>query len=370
MAQRDHQWADTAFDTFSRALARATSRRQALKLIGASSAAAVLSQLGAAPAWAQTLVAIPGCGQAGKTKVCVSGSGFGEFSPPCRYKFLFDGVQVVVPDQPNGLFGQPARSFTVPASATPGQHKIRVELRLNSPDQLKQVAEIPFKVVSAGGASSISATGAGTSSIIITFKPPQACEDSCKKIVFIQTVRRFVVRQSDGTEVITKATDWNIATAAQKAGVETDPGRMRVDQAGQVSSPYITQNGPSLPGAGVNDGSGTVGSTEPNRHDASLSDKPKINPANFKGGFPITKVILRFLAVPFCAEGNDAGKPMGVGVTWEAHRDNSPGATVRITNINTNAGQPAPGSEFFIALDKLVLAKKFTLPKPKSVPCP
>jgi hypothetical protein len=343
-----------------------------LKLIGASSATALLSQLRAAPAWAQTLVAIPGCGQAGKTKVCVSGSGFGEFSPPCRYRFLFDGAQVVFPDQPNGLFGQPARSFTVPASAAPGQHKIRVELRLNSPDQLKQVAEIPFTVVSTGGASSVSATGAGTSSITITFKPPQACEDSCKKIVFIQTVRRFVVRQSNGTEVITKGTDWNITDAAKKAGVETDPGRMRVDMDWGNSAPYYNQNDSTgaLPPAGSSANYGQVGSSEPSRNDASLNDSPHINPANFKGGFSITKVILRFIAVPFCAEGNDAGKPLGVGVTWEAHRENSPGATVKIMNINTNAGQPAPGSEFFIALDKWVSAKKFTLPKPKPSPCP
>jgi hypothetical protein len=131
-------------------------------------------------------------------KVCLSGAGWAEPNPVCRYTFAFDGA-TVAPDQPDGLFGPPITNFIVPA-ATDGNHNVRVQLRLNSPDNLLQERTVPFKVVSAPKDPWTASTTSGAT-INLKFDPTDICDlGSCDKIVFLQVDRRVGVKD-DGTEV-------------------------------------------------------------------------------------------------------------------------------------------------------------------------
>src|SRR5262249_1628408 len=89
-------------------------------------------------AFAETLVVSPSCGVAGTTKVCISGSGWPEPEPPCRYRFFLDGARPaeLATDQQDGLFGPPARAFTVPAGTATGNHNISVDLLENDNNKL------------------------------------------------------------------------------------------------------------------------------------------------------------------------------------------------------------------------------------------
>src|SRR5437867_1496276 len=88
------------------------------------------------PASAQTLTVNPVCGVAGSS-VTITGSGWAEPQPVCDYFFFFDGKALLDASgapvvQPDGLFGRPNRTATIPADATPGEeHTICVEIRLS-----------------------------------------------------------------------------------------------------------------------------------------------------------------------------------------------------------------------------------------------
>ena len=189
---------------------------------------------------AQIVNLIPSCGKPGD-KVCISGSGWAEPNPVCRYTFAFDGTSVA-PDQPDGLFGPPHTSFIVPA-ATDGKHTVHVELRLDSPDQLLQQKDAPFTVVTAAGTPTVSGaaaagTGGAGQSITLTFDPSKGCSSSCQKIVFIQTVRRFINTATG--EKLTKSSDWtNFDPDGKKTAVETTTEHRRVeDRAGGAARAF------------------------------------------------------------------------------------------------------------------------------------
>src|SRR5262245_44234429 len=103
-------------------------------------AAILVSQV----ASSQNLQLIPDCGKP-TDRVCITGSGWQEPNPVCRYTFKFEGT-TVAPDQPDGLYGPPHTYFNVP-SVMPGNHTVHVELRLNDPDQLLQQKDATFLVV-------------------------------------------------------------------------------------------------------------------------------------------------------------------------------------------------------------------------------
>jgi hypothetical protein len=327
------------------------------------------------PALAGTLKATPSCGVVG-TKVRLTGSGWEEPVPVCTYKAFFDG-EGPLETQPDGLFGPPNMCITVP-QRDPDNYNILVNLDLDSNNQTVDTGSTPFKVVAAARASSVEATpvdgdgvGAADDAIRLKFKP--GCELSCKKIVFIQTVRRFAVKDNPTMdEVITKATDWpGLPHADKKVTVETDPDRRRVDMDWGLQSPYYNQDGGgNVPEAGNTADYGQVGSDGANPNDAGLFDRPDTRsvPADIDG-VPIKKVILRFESAPFCVEGDDAGKFLGHVVTWEHHQDK--GATGKVQNIATAADQPS--AEFLDALNKWVdkkYAGKLPEPKPGPAPCP
>ena len=106
---------------------------------GALGVLLVVSGALASTAWGQVLVVEPACGVAG-ANVRVLGSGWAEPVPPCEYLFLFDGTEFA-PRQPDGLFGPPDTTTTIPAGAMPGDHPVKVELRLSSDGSLLPLAE-------------------------------------------------------------------------------------------------------------------------------------------------------------------------------------------------------------------------------------
>ncbi len=94
------------------------------------------------------------CGVAGLTMHQITGANWPEPAPPCHYRFILEGVSVpfasqeVAARQPNGLFGPPNTMFTIPATARPGEYRVRVELHDDPPPGgLLASAEIPFFVV-------------------------------------------------------------------------------------------------------------------------------------------------------------------------------------------------------------------------------
>jgi hypothetical protein len=117
--------------------------------------------------------------------------------------------------------------------------------------------------------------------------------------------------------------------------------------------------------AGQDGGSGQVGSSGATSNDTSLFDQPNTPAAIFPPG--TKKAILRFEVIPFCAEGDDAGKFLGHIITWEHHQDK--GATGTIQNVASSTGQPS--SDFIQALNIWVNAKfAGKLPQPMPSPCP
>jgi len=86
------------------------------------------------PALSQVLTVEPSCGKAGDS-IHIGGSGWAEPQPPCDYRFFFDGAEFAS-RQPDGLFGPPNRTGTVPGGAAQGDHTIRVELRQDSNNNL------------------------------------------------------------------------------------------------------------------------------------------------------------------------------------------------------------------------------------------
>jgi hypothetical protein len=337
----------------------------------------------AAPASAQTLVAIPDCGVAGKTKVCVTGSGWAEPAPPCFYRFYFDGTQVVFPDQPDGLFGPPNRSFVVPPGAAMGNHTVTVDLRLSSDSSLIQTKTIPYKVVGEmnSTATTETTTFGGQNAIRVKFDPGSDLKPPCKKVVFIQTIRRFAVKQgeTDDKAVITRASDWKTSTgatcipdAAKKDAVETDPGRRRVDQVWAVPNPYYFAQNPTPDCDSGFHKTGCLCKPK-DKIQAVMLDAPTTPGGCFPsiGGVATDKAILRFEVAVFCAAGEPLGgsaegEYLGKVITWEHHQRKDQAGTIQ----NAVVSSGSPSAEFLLAVANWVTAKGFSLPMPKPSPCP
>jgi hypothetical protein len=305
-----------------------------------------------APLGAQSLVVIPQCGEAGKTNVCVTGSGWAEPNPVCRYKFFFDGVQVA-PDQPDGLFGPPNTKFVVPGGKAPGQYNVRVELRLNSPDSLLQSKESPFKVVSAADVSANTAFSGSTASgsgVSLTFTAP--CDvASCTAIRFIQVVNNLGQKADGSTRGLTY-TEMKFPNAAD---YDSDlSGSFKLDRIWGKTVPYYgVPGGPSSPGtAGI--------SPIP----ATMSDAPNIGDAGYPAD--IVKIIWDFETAVFCESGDGVGRYMGT-LTW--HWERAKGGTA--TSSIVSKTRALPSANFMSALNKWNANPKhpFALPAMKFPQC-
>ncbi len=309
----------------------------------------------ASPALPQVLVAVPGCGEAGKTTVCVTGSGWAEPEPVCRYKFFFDGTQVVFPDQPDGLFGPPRRSFTVPAAAAPGQHKIRVELRLNSPDKLLQAKETPFKVVVA-----IKEPWTVTVTIVrinSSFDPTDVCDVTpCTKIVFIQVLTQIGTK-ADGTTRVLKPSDFKNFPNSTKIAKDVTVSGFQVDYLFGEKDPYYNGDDLQDPGTqGVQDGAPKASTT---------SDAPATNEANWPAD--ITKVTREFEMAAFCTAGTNAGEFLGK-ITWTFEKEKGKAASSSL--LSTSRDQPSQNFRDALSLWNTNHGFTSKFPKRKTPTCP
>ena len=337
--------------------------------------------LGNVSALAQTVKLNPSCGAPG-TKVCVTGSGWAEPSPVCRYTFAFDGA-TIAPNQPDGLFGPPKASFTVPMSAAAGNHNVRVQLRVNFPDSLLQEKTTPFKVMAAGGTGdSATTSGAGGAGITLTYTPANpSCDSTCKSIVWVQVVQRFARKQgdTDAQALITTATDWpGFPDGVKKSIDETqDAKRVRVDRIWGRTFPYYGVDNSGVPAAGSANAGGTItiGKNGAPPTASTMYDAPN-TPASF---FPtrinsvnvtIDKAILKFESAPFCADGDQVGRFVGKVVKWEFHQ--LAGKAGSVANVSVASGPPS--GPFNSALSRWVSGNppgtgtnrpKFDLPAPQ-----
>jgi hypothetical protein len=323
------------------------------KLIGGFIGALFLGVLLSQSGFAQTLVAIPNCGVAGQTEVCVTGSGWAEPAPPCFYRFFFDGVQVVTPDQPDGLFGPPRRKFTVPAGATPGMHMIKVELRITATNQLLQSKSIPFMVVSSIAqpwSTSVSTT------MDFTFDPKDVCDVTpCKKIVFIQVIEQLGVKMDGTTRSLTFAEQGFNNAATLDADVING---LTVDYIVGENDPYY--NGDDASDIGMQ------GKQSNTPMKANTTDTPQ----RTDGAYPadITKIRLKFEVAAFCAEGDNAGEYLGKLLwTWERTKG-AVGFTGTISGVSFSRDQPTQG--FKDAASKWNTNHGFTMKFPMMNPSP
>lgn len=310
---------------------------------------------------AQTMVFFPRCGEAGKTKVCVTGSGWAEPAPPCFYRFFFNGNQSVFPDQPDGLFGPPNRSFIVPAGTAPGNYPIKVELRITSNNQLLQKKEsgdsffnfsfpffhtIPlFKVVASSADPFMPAPFNTANRLDIAFDPTDVCEvGTCSKIAFIQ-VGQIVGLKTDGTtEVILKPSEMKGFPAAVEAEYEanTSASKFFLDRAGVRATPYFGGNGAGTGHwvMGSNDGTPIVV--------GKMDDTPNLPSGPKAAGFK--KLTVNFETAVFCVQGPDKGRFYGI-VKWKYETDTFSGGTLNTSTFISATKNAQPSGNFMGALN-------------------
>ena len=301
--------------------------------------------------YAQTLTLIPVCGKPGD-KVCITGSGWAEPIPVCRYTFKFDGT-TVAPDQPDGLYGPPRTSFIVPAAAA-GNHTVHVELRLNSPDNLLQQKDTTFKVVTTNQNPWTQAAAAG-GTMNLTFNPTNVCDvGACTKIVLIQVKQPIGIKADNTTRALTHA-EQKFPNAAALDG-DLINGRS-VDYTVGEADPYYNGDDPG--------DIGTQGAQGATPKAATMDDTPNRGDGNYPAD--INKIRLSFEVAAFCAAGESAGTYLGrVFWTWERTKGAAgTGGTISSARIATSQAQALQvqlASGLPIAVDS-----RFLFPSPMHV---
>ena len=303
--------------------------------------------------WAQTITLSPTCGKPGDA-VCITGAGWAEPSPVCRYTYKFDG-NTVAADQPDGLFGPPNRKFIVPKVAD-GNHTVRVELRLNFPDSLLQAKDTPFKVVSTAPNPWTPLPTAGTS-VNLTFNPANVCDVSpCTSIVFIQVKEPVGVKADGSTRALTH-TEQGFPNAA----------KLDADLIGGRSVDYIVgENDPYYNGDDSADG-GAKGVQGPSPSSATMSDHPKRSDSAYPAD--ISAIRLNFEVAAFCRAGEDKGKYFG-RLLWSWQRAKG-AATVNGVTSGISADRNQPSAGFISAVTKWNTGHAFTskFPTPTTITC-
>jgi hypothetical protein len=292
----------------------------------------LLGILSLAPdALAQVLVVSPDCGIAGTTSVRIKGSGWAEPQPLCEYIFYWDGAEVIGPRQPDGLYGPPNHTFTVPAGAAVGNHVVKVELRYTGGGGLIQCRQTNFRVVAMINnpwAMGMTITNGGRR-MDVRFDPNGVCDVTpCTRIELIQVIRQ-VGRRADGTERNLSYAERGFPNAAQRDSDKTAAGYV-VDEPWGGRDPYATGMDPSdmLPGF-------MPGVQGPMPMPATFNDPPGLSDAGFPAD--IQRVIYRFEVNTFCSAGDDRGSYFGM-VTWTWERPR--GGAVTITAGASNRNQP------------------------------
>jgi hypothetical protein len=308
----------------------------------------------ASPAHAQVLLITPSCGVAG-TSVAISGSGWAEPNPVCRYVFSFDGASLA-PDQPDGLFGPPSTTGTVPAGAAVGKHVIQTQLRLNNPDSLLQCRQRNFKVVAMvadpwNAGANITPNYGGHGALTSIFDPTNACMvTDCTQIVPIQTIQQTGMKADGTTRNLTFA-EQNFGNAANLQK-DVTPAGWTIDYVGSPGDPFYMYPAPGQMRNGV-------------QGDMPVASSHGDMPQRSSVGFPadITTIILNFEVNYFCAEGENRGEYLGQFFwTWtktSASTATDPYGTV--TNTAPTQGT-APTGNFSAALSLWANNHGFAIP--------
>ncbi len=276
------------------------------------------------PVYSQVLVTEPGCGKVGDT-VRITGSGWAEPNPVCEYRFFFDGTEFIG-RQPDGLFGPPNSTGTIPAGATPGEHTIKVELRLTSDGSLLQCRQTKIKVV-ADIRDPWTVTASGGTGISISLNPTDVCDITpCSKIVFVQ-VKQPLGEKSDGTT--------RPLTHAEQGFRNAAALDMDLTTAGYSVDYVFGERDPYYNGDDSADG-GMQGVQNGMPKPATMTDTPSRGDSAYPTG--ITKIILNFEVAAFCAAGTNQGELLGI-TTWKWERPK--GGSASSTVLSTTRNQPS-----------------------------
>jgi hypothetical protein len=341
-------------------------------------AACAMCLAGANTSRAQTLLIKPSCGTPGSS-VAITGSGWAEPEPLCRYVFTFDGASLA-PDQQDGLFGPPNATGTVPGGAAPGKHTIKTDLRLNNPDSEVQCRQRNFCVVAmaadpwnGGGNVTTNVAGQGTGSINIIFNPKNVCSiTDCTQIVPIQVI------QHTGHIIGTPAGTFQNLTFAQQGFSGTRDHQADKTAAGWVIDYVNPTSDPFYPYAnaqgnhfGMQDCAMPV--------TAGHFDNPgrPLFPSN------VDQIVLNFEVDYFCEEGENRGEYLGQFFwTWTKNsvpaanqmgappnlviEQNRTGTAANMAPTQPPPGGPGPTGAFMAALT--MFANNHGFPIPIGVP--
>jgi hypothetical protein len=300
------------------------------------------------PAGAQVVKLAPACGKVGDG-FHIGGSGWPEPPPPCTYTFFFDGKDFGVPPQPDGLFGPPDASGSVP-NVMKGKYPVRIDLRLNDDGSLQGSGSADFCVVDATAAS-LTATAAGTDGIDITYAP--SCKNKCTKIMFIQTVNELGTKDDDSTALALPST-WGVGPVSQDSDYGAMPGTnaVRVDRLNGRTQPYYGGDGAGLGNQTMGMSDGCV------QTNATMHDRPGQPDDAYPAGFK--KLTLNFTSHAFCVSGDDAGMYYGdIGWVWMKTKGATP-------SVSIGAGNPgaAPDAAASNAVNTWATNHGFNLPAP------
>ena len=296
---------------------------------------------------AETLIINPTCGPTG-TSVSMTGSGWAEPEPTCRYLFLFDGTSFA-PDQEDGLYGPPNSSGTVPGGAALGNHTIRVELRDDTDNHLEGCRMDTFKVVTMSqdpfnGGANVAPGGAaayGAGNIAVTFNPANACKVTpCSNIVPIQTIQQIgtLAGPVGGTRTLNYTEQGFGPTVWSIHDNDITGAGWSIDGI-SATSPYYTSGG-----------AGNNGNQSAMPMSAQLIDRPSNGPANYPAG--IIAVTFNFEDNFFCAAGENRGEWLGMATwTWTQTLAGAATSTAGTVSMHSTGNQNQPSQTFLDALN-------------------
>ncbi len=312
----------------------------------------LVAVLCATTASSQILTLAPQCGIAGTTVVQVTGSGWAEPQPICEYLFYFDGAEVAA-RQPDGLYGPPNSSFTIPAGAAIGCHIVKVELRLTSGGQLLQCRQDTIRVVAAQANPWTVTLGADSSSIHIEFDPTNVCDiGACDAIYFVQT-RMCSGTRNDGTTRRVTYTEQGWAHAASIDSDFTAAG-IAIDRIYGKPVPYYGQPG----------GASVVGKSGKRPKVATMDDQPsRPDDAYPAAADTIVRLTISFEVDVFCGSGAGQGTWMGrLTWSWTRAKGAAGGGLGKITTGTGTRDQPT--QNLLDALNLWDTRHNFNLPMP------
>jgi hypothetical protein len=306
-----------------------------------------LSTLLLVPLFGQTVQPIPSCGKPGDT-ICISGSGWAEPNPLCRYIFTMNGVSIA-PDQQDGVYGPPATYGTVPGLPD-GNHTILIQLVLDDASStLVQQATAPFNIVSTPP-NPWAADNTSGAVINYNFNAQGVCSvGPCTQIVFIQVKHVFAIA-TNGTMTAVKNSFWGFPASTD---ADFTPNLFSVDRYYGAAVPYYHD--------GVGAGNNVVVPALP----ATSQDQPNRPPSSFPAGY--TGILIQFETAAFCAAGDAMGQYFGRTLWQFTQTKGQVNGTSTI--LSTDLNQPSANFLAAVGLWIAEPAHPYTLPTPNPPAC-